>query len=101
MPSLDGVSVEGVWLDAIAITYPTEKGGTKQLTFKGETGQKMYTLSNWSQSDFIIFDVSTPYTPSLLTDYTVVDSGDGYTLNLGDSGFMIVRPNEKGEGLDI
>jgi hypothetical protein len=85
LPGLDGVDVEGVWLDALALTYPTQQGDTKQLAFQGESGQNAYTLHGWSSADLSVYEITAPGHPHRLSGYSIAPSGSTYTLELGDA----------------
>ncbi|MFN8453777.1 MAG: C25 family cysteine peptidase [Anaerolineae bacterium] len=75
-----GTVVEGTWLDAIALTYPTNQATSGQLIFQGEAGQKKYTLSGWSGT-LSVYDITIPSTPKQVTGYQL-SSG---ILTLGDA----------------
>ena len=79
LPGLPDVFVEGVWLDALALRYPTNQAGTGQLHFEGEAGQKSYVLSNWT-TGLSLYDVTDPHQPLRLTGYNLIDG----VLTLGD-----------------
>jgi hypothetical protein len=86
LPGLSGVTVEGVWLDALAITYPSaSRGQAGQLRFQGEAGQKAYTLTGWSSPDLAVYDITDAYNPRRVTDYVMAGSGGNYTLTVGDA----------------
>jgi hypothetical protein len=91
LPGLSGVSIEGVWLDALALTYPVQQGGNAQLTFQGETGQNAYTLTNWPDANLQVYDITDPVNPLRLTGYHVAPSGATYTLTLGDVDTTLAR----------
>jgi hypothetical protein len=75
-----GTIVEGTWLDAIAITYPTNQATTTQLEFQGEAGQKSYSLSGWT-SAVTVYDITNPTTPQQVSGYQLA----GNTLSIGDA----------------
>ncbi|MCL4297152.1 MAG: hypothetical protein KJ077_15555 [Anaerolineae bacterium] len=75
-----GTSVEGTWLEAIAITYPTNQATSGQLRFQGEAGRKSYTLTGWSSS-LTIYDVTNPLVPQQVTGFSLA----GSTLAVGDA----------------
>lgn len=75
-----GTSVEGTWLEAMAITYPTNQAATGQLRFQGEAGRKSYTLTGWSGA-LTVYDVTNPLVPQQVTGFSLA----GSTLTLGDA----------------
>lgn len=81
-----GTIVEGMWLDAIALTYPTSQATTSQLRFQGEDGQKKYSLSGWSGA-LSVYDITTPGAPQRVSGYEL-SSG---VLTLGDAGTTSAR----------
>lgn len=98
LPGLSGVSIEGVWFDAMRLTYPTGQGWDEQLIFAGEAGQKAYTLTGWSNSNLKVYDITQPTRPQRLTDYTLTLNGS-YTLSLGDADtnparYLVVPENQ-------
>jgi hypothetical protein len=89
-----GTAVEGMWLDAVALTYPTNQATSGQLVFQGEGGQKKYSLSGWSGA-LSVYDITQPGAPQLVTGYQL-SSG---VLTLGDAGtgagkYLIVPINQ-------
>ncbi|MCB9102714.1 MAG: hypothetical protein H6633_00520 [Anaerolineales bacterium] len=93
LPGITGVFAEGVWLDAMSITYPTTQIGTSQLHFGAEAGQKKYTLSG--TSSYTVYDVTEPDTPQRVTNF----SWSGGSLTIGDNSatphFYLVVPNNQ------
>lgn len=85
LPGLGGVSIEGLWLDAIRLVYPTTQGGPEQLAFTGEAGPKSYTLGGWTEAGLSVYNITDPTRPVRLTGYTVTPAGAAYTLSLGDA----------------
>lgn len=81
-----GTVVEGMWLDAITLTYPTSQAVSGQLIFQGEAGQKKYTLNGWSGA-LNVYDITTPGAPKLVTSYQL-SSG---VLTLGDASATAAR----------
>lgn len=75
-----GASVEGVWLDSLAITYPTNQAAPGQLRFQGEAGRKSYALTGWSRS-LAVYDVTNPLAPQVVTGFSLA----GSTLTVGDA----------------
>ncbi|MBE7556420.1 MAG: hypothetical protein HS126_35655 [Anaerolineales bacterium] len=75
-----GTSVEGTWLEAMTITYPTNQATTGQLRFQGEAGRKSYTLTGWS-SGLRVYDVTNPLAPQQVTGFSLA----GSTLTVGDA----------------
>ncbi len=69
-----------MWLDALAMTYPTNQAPAGQLRFQGEAGRKSYTLSGWSGA-LAVYDVSNPLAPQVVTDCSLA----GSTLTIGDA----------------
>jgi hypothetical protein len=82
-----GTLVEGVWLDAFELSYPTNRGNPDQLHFQGEAGQKQYTLSGWPASTLAVYDITSPDNPRQVTGYTFTAG----TLTLGDSDAGVAR----------
>jgi len=85
LPGLSGVSVEGVWFDAMRLTYPINRAGSGQLIFQGEAGQKSYTLNGWANTGLSVYDITDPAHPLRLTGYTLTLNGSTYTLSLADA----------------
>jgi hypothetical protein len=85
LPGIGDVSVEGVWLDAFALTYPTRQGGTAPLAFQGQAGQNAYTLVGWPNADLAVYEITAPSQPRRLNAYTLSLAGATYTLALGDA----------------
>jgi hypothetical protein len=75
-----GASIEGTWLEAMAITYPTNQATTNQLRFQGEAGRKSYTLTGWS-SALTVYDVTNSLAPQQVMGFSLV----GSTLTIGDA----------------
>ncbi|MEW5960142.1 MAG: C25 family cysteine peptidase, partial [Chloroflexota bacterium] len=84
LPGINGVLVEGVWLDAIAITYPTTAGGAAQFIYQGDAGPQTYTLTGWATANLQVYDITNPAAPLRLTGYSVSGAA-GYTLTLGNA----------------
>lgn len=85
LPGLDGVTIEGMWLDAFALTYPTQsRGGSAQLAFWGEAGSKAYALSGWSTPDVSLYEITDPDSPRYLGGYTI--ASDWLTMGDVDTG---------------
>lgn len=85
LPGVAGVSVEGTWLDAFSLTYPTAQGGQEQLTFESETGRKAYTLGGWPGPDVYVLEITDAKRPRRLSGYQLTPAGGGYTLRLGQT----------------
>ncbi|MBI1878965.1 MAG: hypothetical protein HYR94_12235, partial [Chloroflexi bacterium] len=89
-----GTIVEGTWLDAMALTYPTSQATSGQLSFQGEAGQKKYSLSGWSGT-LSVYDITTPSISQLVTGYQLTSS----VLTIGDAGttatkYLVVPSNQ-------
>jgi hypothetical protein len=80
LPGILGVFAEGVWLDAMSLTYPTGQASAGQFHFRGEAGQKKYILTGLNSAP-LVFDVTNPDAPQLVTDYAFNNT----TLTVGDS----------------
>jgi len=80
-----GASIEGVWFDAMHLTYPINRGGSGQLIFQGETDQRSYTLNGWANTGLSVYDITDPAHPLRLTGYTLTLNGSTYTLSLTDA----------------
>jgi hypothetical protein len=94
-----GASIEGVWFDAMRLTYPVNRGGSGQLIFQGDSGQKNYTLHGWSGTNLKVYDIGDPVHPNRLTDYTLTLNNSAYTLSLGDADvnstkYLVVPDNQ-------
>lgn len=76
-----GTSVEGTWLEAAAITYPTNQATSGQLRFQGEAGRKSYTLTGWSGA-LNVYDITNPLGPQRVTGFSLT----GAALTIGDAG---------------
>ncbi|MCB0167973.1 MAG: hypothetical protein KDI79_27340, partial [Anaerolineae bacterium] len=94
LPGITGVFAEGVWLDALSITYPTTQMGSSQLHFDGEAGQKKYTL-NGAGSSYTVYDITDPDAPQRVTNFSL----SGSTLTIGDNSttirtYLVVPPGQ-------
>ena len=80
---IEGVSVDGVWLDAFSIRYPLSDSASAggHLGFSGEDTQHAYTVSISSASGLLAYDVSDPDKPVVLTPF---DTGAGNSVTLAD-----------------
>ena len=78
---IEGVSVDGVWLDAFSIRYPLSDSASAggYLGFGGEDTQYAYTVSMSSASGLLAYDVSDADKPVELTDFEL-GAGDSVTL---------------------
>jgi hypothetical protein len=85
LPGVNGLRVEGTWLDALALTYPANLGGPGQLIFEGESDQSIYTLTGWPSENLRIYNVTDPANPHPLTGYQLTQDGSTYTVKLEDA----------------
>lgn len=69
-----------VLFDALQVEYPTTQGGTAQVAFSSEVGQKKYTLGGWTDSGVKVFNITNPFTPVMVSGYQF----GGGQLTLGD-----------------
>ncbi|MCX7939315.1 MAG: C25 family cysteine peptidase, partial [Thermoflexales bacterium] len=72
LPGLAGVSAEGTWVDAFAVTFPTEGQGVLAQPMEGEPSARSYRLSF---VPMYLLDVTAPNQPVKLTDWQ--SEGDG------------------------
>jgi uncharacterized repeat protein (TIGR01451 family) len=101
LPGISGVFAEGVWLDAISLTYPTNQAEPGQTHFKGEAGQKKYILTGVGSAP-LVFDITMPDAPRRVTNYNFNSS----TLTVGDSdpataAYLIVPGNQVKKPLSL
>jgi hypothetical protein len=75
-----GTVVEGMWLDALALKFPTGQAGSGQLRFEGEANQRKYTLTGWSTTNLSVYDVTDAEAPQRVTGYQL----SGSSLSIGD-----------------
>ncbi|MCB0192506.1 MAG: hypothetical protein KDJ65_11235, partial [Anaerolineae bacterium] len=80
LPGISGVFAEGVWLDAVSITYPTTQMGSSQIHFDGEAGKKKYTFAG-AGSSYTVYDITDPDAPQRVTNFSL----SGSTLTIGDN----------------
>lgn len=81
LPGIAGVSVEGTWLDAVAVNYVrgSEAVGT-QVQFQGENPSRAYTVSLAATSGLRGYDITNPAAPTRLTGVQI----SGNSIRLGD-----------------
>jgi uncharacterized repeat protein (TIGR01451 family) len=79
-----GVPESIVFLDSVDLGYERRyRARNDELTFTAP-GFAGVDVTGFSSSDVVLFDVTTPDTPALVTGASVVPAGDGtYTLELG------------------
>ncbi len=75
-----GVTVEGSWFDAVSLRYAVGQAGSGQLLVEGDTGKKRYTLTGWSSSSVLVYEVTDPTSPRRVTSYQL----SGGVLKWGD-----------------
>ncbi len=99
LPGLNGVLIEETWLDALALTYPTNRGGSNQQIVQGEAGPKSYSLSGWPSGALQLYEISDRLNPRRLTGYRITQNGSTYTLGWGDGAVSpakyLVVPNNQ------
>jgi len=76
-----GSILEGVWVDAFELIYPTERASTGQLLFEGETGRNSYTIGGWAGRPLMVYEISQAEHPRRVVNYHY----DGNILTLGDA----------------
>ena len=77
MPGIDGINIEGMYLDAFKIEYVYDNNEIildNSLFFSGEATRHAYKLRLNNDSNVRVYDVSNPNTPLLLTDLDELDN---------------------------
>ncbi len=97
LPGLAGVSVEGMWVDALALGYGSTAGGSGPIEVSGTVGLSAYRSTGWASSDVAVYDITYPGTPGWLTGTVVSQESGLYTLSWGDEGsgsrrYLLVTP---------
>ena len=96
-----GTLIEGVWLDAFEVSYPTDQAGQGQLHFQGGVGALAYTLSGWQSSMLSVYDVTDPHAPQRIEGF----SYSGNVLTLGAQGeqatYLIVSDGQTKSPLNL
>lgn len=87
LPGLDGVIIEGAWLDAFSLRYAlgTEPGGAS-LLFTGADTPQAYQISLNSTDGLIGYDVTDPLQPIIMTDLEVAGPNLATVEDPDDSG---------------
>ncbi len=91
LPGLDSLRVEGTWLDALSLTYPTQQGGATPLIFSGQSTPRAYTVAGWSTPNLGLYDITDPLNPHQLAGFELAQNGSTYTLRWGDTGAVPAR----------
>ncbi|RMF01457.1 MAG: hypothetical protein D6768_10605, partial [Chloroflexi bacterium] len=78
------VLAEKTYVDAFELAYPTATGGSSQLRFWGQAGQKQYTLGGWPSAALRVLDVTDPLSPQVVSGVQV-SGGGPVSLSLGDA----------------
>ncbi|MFQ5578172.1 MAG: C25 family cysteine peptidase, partial [Anaerolineae bacterium] len=86
LPGVSGVLVEGMWLDALALTYPGHRAGDAPVTFTAPAGPMAYSLGGWAANDLSVYNITDPEAPQIVTGFTLTPSGNAYTLTVGTAG---------------
>lgn len=77
LPGIDGVAIEGTWVDALALRYPLAATAAASVYFSGEVEPRQYTLGGLP-TDALVFDVTDPDTPLRLpAGFPLVDDRPG------------------------
>ncbi len=84
LPGLSGVSVEGMWLDAFAVTLPTVGQAGLAPPWRGETAAHRYRLRFLP---LYVLDVTTPTHPTRLTGW----HSDGSGITFADTAAPLPR----------
>lgn len=89
-----GTLIEGAWVDAFEIGYPTNQAGQSLLHFQGGVGALAYTLSGWQNSALSVYDVTTPHNPQRIEGFSFNEG----TLTFGAQGeeasYLIARHDQ-------
>ncbi|WP_420643345.1 C25 family cysteine peptidase [Candidatus Leptofilum sp.] len=73
IPSVPGVSIDGLWLDAFAVQYSydsTQIDGDEQLFAEGASARRAYTVNVGNGTGLRLYDVSNPAVPTVLSNTT-------------------------------
>jgi hypothetical protein len=85
LPGLPGADVEGVWLDAMSMTYAgSQPESSGQFLFRSEAPAKSYTLPGWASDELAVYDVTDTTAPRRIDAYDLIRSGAMVTLTLWD-----------------
>jgi hypothetical protein len=83
LPGIDGVQVEGVWMDAFQVQYAqaADKPSGETILIQGENSPHAYTLQMASPGQVSVYDVTDPDIPIKLND---VSTGELNSVSFGD-----------------
>lgn len=77
---------EANWLDAFVLNYQAAyRASAGRLAFTPPAGPGEFDISGWAAPNVLLYDVSDPLAPVVLTDADVASAGEGYTVRLADS----------------
>lgn len=89
LPGLEGVSVEGAWLDAFSLRYAVGSASAgDSVAFSGEAEPRAYEINLQSTVGWQAYDVTSPNFPLILEGVELTPTG---TLRLGDGEASGVR----------
>lgn len=83
LPGIDGVQVEGVWMDAFQIQYTqdADKSSGETILIEGENSPHAYTFLMASPGQISVYDVTDPDIPIRLND---IATGELNSVSFGD-----------------
>jgi len=77
LPGIDGVAIEGTWVDALALRYPLAATAAASVYFTGEAEPRQYALDGLP-AGALVFDVTDPDAPVRLpAGFPLVDDRAG------------------------
>ncbi len=84
-PGDTGAVVDSAVLDWVEISYPRKMAVVgDQIAWQAEPGQADFKLTGFATDDLLLWDVSEPLTPTLLTGFTTAKNEDGFALRFHD-----------------
>lgn len=87
LPGIDGVTIEGAWVDALALRYPLAATTAAGVYFTGESEPRRYTLGGLPAAA-LVFDVTDPDAPLRLpAELPLVDDRPG------PRAYFVLRPD--------
>jgi len=86
-PGDTGAVVDSAVLDWVEISYLRKMTvAGDQFAWQAEAGQADFKLTGFTTDNLLLWDVSEPLTPTLLTGFTTAKNEDGFALRFHDDG---------------
>lgn len=61
---------DALWLDAFRFSYPVSQAVSAQLEVNGPTANRSYALNGWGATAPLVFDVTNPFSPAIVSGAT-------------------------------